>query len=195
MLRPFSRDKNNINNWFQPFIAEITPPTYRGVTGGMFQNGINFGIFVCLLISPYLDWRVLTSLGLISGSLMGVGLLFMKESPVWLLSNNLIDKYQHSAAFYAGNDHVYYANLAPPVTASVSSHLCETVPQTLTLTKVMFQTEAGEEVSFLSKWRKLVRNPQTYKPLFLCMFMSLAFQLSAATVIAFYNVAIFTNAG
>ncbi|XP_063728364.1 uncharacterized protein LOC134855914 [Symsagittifera roscoffensis] len=164
-----------VNTSSPPYIAEITPPNYRGVTGGQFQNGVNGGIFICLLIAPYLPWRTLSVLGLIFPSLMGVGLMFMRESPVWLLSKGHIDKYDKSSRFFAGSTHVFYTNIAPSFSES--------------------QSQQGPTESVSVRWRKLLRNPQTYKPLLLCMFMALAFQLSAVTVITFYNVTIFSNAG
>merc|ERR1712226_7312 len=137
--------------------------------------GVNGGIFVCLLISPYLPWRILSVLGVIFPALMGIGLMFMHESPVWLLSNGKVERYEKSSSFFAGRTHVLYSEFSStPITES--------------------QQSAPKE-SLLKRWKKLLGNPQMYKPLALCVFMACAFQLSAITVITFYNVTMFSNAG
>ena len=100
----------------QPYVAEITPSTYRGATGGQFQNGVNMGIFISLLISPYLPWRTLSVIGLVFGCVMGIGLMFMHESPVWLLSTRQLERYEKSSRFFAGKTHVLYPEFAPATT-------------------------------------------------------------------------------
>merc|ERR1712226_949608 len=98
--------------------------------------GVNGGIFVCLLISPYLPWRILSVLGVIFPALMGIGLMFMHESPVWLLSNGKVERYEKSSSFFAGRTHVLYSEFSStPITES--------------------QQSAPKE-SLLKRWKKLL---------------------------------------
>ena len=76
--------------FFQAIVAEITPPQFRGFMGGLYQIGIYFGIFLCLMISPYVSWRLLTAVALGISCIMSCGLIFMKKTCERLMNDNKI---------------------------------------------------------------------------------------------------------
>ena len=88
---------------FQGFVAGITPPCYRGFAGGLFQIGIYFGTFLCLLLSPYVGWQILSLVGLACGLSMSCGLVFMKKTCERLTEENMS---QQRAAESSKNDQV-----------------------------------------------------------------------------------------
>ena len=79
-----------LHGFFQAFVAEITPPRFRGFTGGLYQIGRFFGIFLCLMISPYVSWRSLTAVALVISCIMSCGLIFMKKTCESLMKDNKI---------------------------------------------------------------------------------------------------------
>jgi sugar porter (SP) family MFS transporter len=71
------------------YIAETAPESIRGKLVTCFQLAITVGIVCAYLISqilsPSMPWQSLLGTGLVPGSLLFFGLLFLPESPRWLL--------------------------------------------------------------------------------------------------------------
>ncbi|EJD47921.1 general substrate transporter [Auricularia subglabra TFB-10046 SS5] len=72
--------------------AESAPKQIRGTLTATYQLFITFGILVAYLISlatrptgNSASWRIVIAIGLIWAVFLGVGILFMPESPRWLL--------------------------------------------------------------------------------------------------------------
>src|SRR5262249_57737809 len=71
------------------YIAEAAPPRVRGTLVSLFQlavtAGILFAYIACALLAPAAAWRWMLGLAAIPGLLLAVGMLFMPESPRWLV--------------------------------------------------------------------------------------------------------------
>ncbi|KAK9164109.1 hypothetical protein Syun_005011 [Stephania yunnanensis] len=74
------------------FIAEIAPASSRGFLASLPEVIVNFGIllgyvsnFAFQKLPEHLNWRVMLGLGAIPSVLIGIGILFMPESPRWLV--------------------------------------------------------------------------------------------------------------
>ncbi len=79
------------------YIAEVAPKQLRGGLVSLNQLAITIGILASYLIdfafSDYAaSWRWMFAFGLIPAVLLGLGMIFLPESPRWLIKNNLIAK-------------------------------------------------------------------------------------------------------
>ena len=89
--------------------AESSPKQLRGTLTGTYQLFITFGILVAYCISigtreTYNDaaWRIVIAIGLVWALILGVGILFMPESPRWLLKHGRADEAERSIARVRG---------------------------------------------------------------------------------------------
>ncbi|ORY31406.1 general substrate transporter [Naematelia encephala] len=101
--------------------SETAPKEIRGSLVSTYQLLITAGIFVAYAIcigTRYLDtngasWRIPIALGWVWAVALGVGIMFMPESPRWLIQNGKFDAARISLAKVRGvpveSDHVEYA--------------------------------------------------------------------------------------
>eukprot|EP00053_Salpingoeca_punica_P008839 m.78958 g.78958 ORF g.78958 m.78958 type:complete len:528 (-) comp14770_c0_seq2:332-1915(-) len=74
------------------YIAEISPPQYRGGLGSINQLAITIGILVCYAIGMGVKWRPLALIGAImSGVLLAISFL-LPRTPRWLMMHGHADE-------------------------------------------------------------------------------------------------------
>lgn len=79
------------------YIAEIAPPHLRGGLVSLNQLAITIGILCSYLINFIFtsfagSWRWMFSMGLIPAILLSIGMIFLPESPRWLVKQNLTQR-------------------------------------------------------------------------------------------------------
>lgn len=79
------------------YIAEVSPHEVRGGLVSLNQLAITVGILISFIINFAFtnfdgSWRWMFGIGLIPAILLSVGMLFLPESPRWLVKQNLLDK-------------------------------------------------------------------------------------------------------
>ncbi len=78
------------------YISEISPVSMRGRFVSFNSIALTFGIVIAYLVDYALSgmrgWRWMFGLAAIPSSLLGIGMVFMPESPRWLVSHGLLDK-------------------------------------------------------------------------------------------------------
>jgi len=79
------------------YIAEVSPVNLRGGLVSLNQLAITIGILCSYLINyAFADtigaWRWMFGIGILPAILLSIGMIFLPESPRWLVKRNLIDK-------------------------------------------------------------------------------------------------------
>ncbi len=78
------------------YISEISPVTMRGRFVSFNQIALTSGIVIAYLVDFALSgirgWRWMFGLAAVPSALLGIGMLFMPESPRWLVSHGQADK-------------------------------------------------------------------------------------------------------
>jgi sugar porter (SP) family MFS transporter len=78
------------------YISEVAPPSHRGALVSLNQLMIVSGILVAYLVDYAFagasNWRAMFAVGLIPAVLLGVGMLFLPETPRWLVGRGRLDQ-------------------------------------------------------------------------------------------------------
>jgi len=87
-----------IVNFIVPlYISEISPKHLRGTLVSLYQwaitSGILFSYFINVVFAhSFYTWRWMLFAGVVPGLILFIGMLFMKDTPRWLISKNRIDE-------------------------------------------------------------------------------------------------------
>ncbi|KAJ7639196.1 major facilitator superfamily domain-containing protein [Roridomyces roridus] len=92
------------------YVAEITPPKWRGRLGGLYNTFNNVGGIICAAlvigtgsINSSASWRLPFAIQLIPTIILFVGAFFIPESPRWLMSVGRKEEARAILAKYHGN--------------------------------------------------------------------------------------------
>lgn len=81
------------------YVTEIVPAKDRGKYVNIFQLLITFGIlmayFVDLCFTPTENWRAMFAVVLVPAAILFIGVLWLPETPRWLIANNDITQARH----------------------------------------------------------------------------------------------------
>ena len=155
------------------YIAETAPFAIRGGLVSMYQLAITVGILVSYLaglaIAGDRAWRPLFGLGAVPGALFLIGLIFLPESPRWLLLKGLPDRARLSLQRLRG-------------TTDVDHELEEM--------NLILQAEASQKSTRLRLFAPAVR-----PALVIAMMLFFLQQLSGINAVIYYAPQIFDGAG
>jgi SP family galactose:H+ symporter-like MFS transporter len=156
------------------YIAEAAPLAIRGALVSTYQLAITFGILASYLTGLAITgdgtWRAMFALGAVPGLLFLIGLMFLPESPRWLVLRGMLDKARASLARLRGAG------------TPVERELDEIVRTA--------QAEAGQKHSYAALLAPTIRPA-------LIVGMGLFFlqQLSGINAVIYYAPEIFNHAG
>ena len=78
------------------YISEVSPAKARGWQVSLFQLAITIGILAAYLVDYAFaqseQWRWMLGLAVVPGAMLGLGMLYMPETPRWLVKNGQIEK-------------------------------------------------------------------------------------------------------
>src|SRR5580700_10408974 len=78
------------------YISEVSPAKARGWQVSLFQLAITIGILAAYLVDYAFaqseQWRWMLGLAVVPGAILGLGMLYMPETPRWLVKNRQPDK-------------------------------------------------------------------------------------------------------
>src|SRR5271156_3982639 len=90
------------------YISEVAPPKARGWQVSLFQLAITIGILVAYVVdyafAPSGSWRWMLGLAAVPGLLLGLGMLYLPESPRWLARHGHTEKALKILTRIRGND-------------------------------------------------------------------------------------------
>lgn len=71
----------------QPLVCEISHPDLRGFTGSLFVTGYTAAFALVIITGAFLHWKIVIGAPVLTSILGIFGLIWMKNSPVWLVQN------------------------------------------------------------------------------------------------------------
>ncbi|XP_075533209.1 solute carrier family 2, facilitated glucose transporter member 8-like [Dermacentor variabilis] len=152
------------------YVSEISRPQVRGTLGTGIQLSVTIGILGVFFFGKFLSWSSLAILCLTLPSAMAVLMIFMAESPRWLMQKGKREDALKALQFlyaagtdYEGERNNIEVNLK--MSSSESFHVRE------------------------------LRQPFIYKPILISLFLMFAQQMSGINAVMFYAVSIFQSAG
>ena len=91
------------------YVAEVAPPRIRGTLVTAYQLAITMGILVSYVVNFALhqvdnNWRWMFGTGVLPSVLFFIGLLFIPESPRWLVKAGLMEKAERVLGRIAGKE-------------------------------------------------------------------------------------------
>ena len=85
------------------FVSEISHPDIRGTTSVLTMSCYTTGFFLSMLGGAVMPWRVATGVFMVTPLLSTILLLFVHESPTWLLRNGRKEQAVEAMFFYRGD--------------------------------------------------------------------------------------------
>lgn len=78
------------------YVVEIAPPQIRGLLGTCFQVMVVIGILLESIFGTFMSWRLMAGVSVIATVVMSTLMIFMPETPQWLLSKGRTDEAEKS---------------------------------------------------------------------------------------------------
>ena len=88
------------------FVSEISHPDIRGTTSVLTMSCYTTGFFLSMLCGALLPWRFATGVFMLTPLTSVLLLLWVKESPRWLLRKGRQDQAQEALFFYRGDHEI-----------------------------------------------------------------------------------------
>lgn len=158
------------------YIAEISPAKNRGTLVSMFQLMVTLGVLVSylsdLFFADEMDsscWRRMFYVGIIPAIVLLLGILYVPESPRWLISRGLKEK--------------AYAILIKLEGENTANQVMRKM-----------QTDVEEYKKKIPKWKDLL-NPKFRKPIFIAIGIMFFQQFIGINTVIYYSPKIFFMAG
>jgi len=83
-------------------VSECSSPRIRGTLGSLTATSLSLGILVTYIVGAFVEWYVLAWILGSMPLILLIGMIFMPETPAWLLAHNLEDEAKKSLQFLRG---------------------------------------------------------------------------------------------
>lgn len=144
------------------YVVEIAPPSVRGLLGTCFQVMVVIGILLAAVFGTFLSWSAMAAWCLVPAIGMSLVMLFMPETPQWLLSKGRQEDAEISLTRLRSS----------PITQELN---------------VMTQAANSAQQAGTSYSLELISNREFYKPLILALGLMFFQQFSDINAIVFYQ--------
>ncbi|KAK9471337.1 quinate permease [Dipodascopsis tothii] len=170
------------------YISEISPPAIRGQLVGMYEISWQIGTFVGFWINYALNktmaptriqWQIPFIVQIIPGSLFFIGMIFVRESPRWLLYNNQVQRGIETLCWLRHLDRS-------------SSYLQEEIAQ---IESAIEEQNATIGRGYWAPYKEIVRSPVILKRLALSSSLFIWQNGTGINAIVYYSPTIFSSLG
>ncbi|CAG9761018.1 unnamed protein product [Ceutorhynchus assimilis] len=152
------------------YVAEISDPVFRGFLSPTVILALNLGISIAHVMGTFVKWKLVALSACIYPIACFVLLLFMPESPTYLIKKGKIDEAKIGFIWCRGNSKE------------------STIELEFLISRQQQGTNSPKKT--LMQHLEIFRNPTFYKPLLILLFFLSAMQCSGINPIAFYTVTI-----
>ncbi|XP_058121179.1 facilitated trehalose transporter Tret1-2 homolog [Anopheles ziemanni] len=159
------------------YTSEVTQPHLRGMLCALATTGISLGVLIQYTLGAFTTWKVLSGISVVVPVLALVLMLFMPETPNYLVSKQKPEKALKSLAKLRG-----------------SSVNIEREVDQLKAFAAKTNASGKKKMSFHETVQALV-HPSSLKPFAILTFYFMMYQFSGVNTITFYAVDIFRDSG
>lgn len=156
---------------FPAYLGEVTEPKYRGFFLATPSMALAFGILVTHLIGTFLSWRTTALIASSIPLMTAVMLLFVPETPSWLVSKNRFNDALDSFTWLRGNN----AKAREEFNEMWEKHK---------------QAENNRKFDETSKIMSAFKKPEFVKPFLIVLCCFFTMQFSGPYTVVFYSVLI-----
>ncbi|XP_039296743.1 facilitated trehalose transporter Tret1 isoform X1 [Nilaparvata lugens] len=170
----------------QVLIGEISEPTLRGFFMSTPGAAYALGILLVYALGSRLHWRLVACFGLVLPSIAAVALLFLPESPVWLVNKDRADDARKSLLWLRGGHQ-----------AKVNHELHMLIGHSKTerdKEEALKQETRDVTCAPVPRWWHIMTRPQVFKPFFILLTFCLLQILTGSYVAIFYGVTLIASA-
>ncbi|XP_015180778.1 PREDICTED: facilitated trehalose transporter Tret1-2 homolog [Polistes dominula] len=166
----------------QVFVGETADPGLRGILVGSSFAAYSFGILSVYAFGAFLKWNVVAFCSIVLPILAFFSLMFLPESPIWLIRQGKIEKAKDALLWLRGGD---IEQMNTEITILEARAKLDAEQKSLA-------TSFGQRVSLTMS---IITSPNVLKPLFIINIFNVL-QLSSGTyVIVFYAVDLVRDIG
>ncbi|KAK4029896.1 hypothetical protein OUZ56_022854 [Daphnia magna] len=154
----------------QIYVSECSSPRIRGALGSFTATFLSLGIVIAYIVGAFVEWQILCFL---IGSLpivLGLAMLFMPETPSWLVAHNQEPQAKVALQKLRGK----YTDIEPELQR--------------------MKTNGNSQMLDVS-YANILTSSHLMKPLFISMALMFFQQFSGINAIVFYSASIFQEAG
>lgn len=151
------------------YVVEIAPPQIRGLLGTCFQVMVVIGILLAAVLGTVVSWKALAGISIIASVVMSLMMIFMPETPQWLLSKSRNEDAE--------------ASLKRLRISAINSEL------TMLTQSAQSQLQSGNQYSM-----SMLKSREFYKPFALALALMFFQQFSGINAVLFYQSDIFKKA-
>ncbi|RZF45156.1 hypothetical protein LSTR_LSTR007119 [Laodelphax striatellus] len=170
----------------QVLVSEISEPNLRGFFMSTPGAAYALGILLVYALGSRLHWRVVASLGLVLPTVATLALLFLPESPVWLVNQNRANDARRSLLWLRGGHE-----------AKVNQELHMLIGHSKTekdKEEALRQETRDVTCAPVPRWWHIMTRPQVFKPFFILLTFCLLQILTGSYVAIFYGVTLIASA-
>lgn len=150
------------------YIGELASPKFR--TFGLVLPSIllNIGILLSHIYGYYLEWKISSYVCIVPAVLISITALFLKESPLWLISKGRIEEGVEIFRWFRGTNDASEAEL-----------------------KAVLERQSDKPKASVKETLRVIRSRSFIKPMLSLLVVMVNIQFAGVTVLGFYSQDIF----